>query len=699
MIGRHRVLLWTGSVLLVVLAALIVFVLSFDYDRLRPWIDDKVSQAIGRRFEIRGHLSVHWRVDTSRGDWLPGPEFTARDIHVGNPDWADGTDFAHLDAVRFRLSLWPLFSHTIRVPTLTLQQPSVHLERRGKRNNWTFQALAPSSGTPSPWHLSLDRIVFDRGTVGLRDPVDGAHVTVHIQPLQHGIPFRELAGASSTADTAAAPPAVHDYAFAFDAGGTYHGARVDAHGKTGGVLALRNARAAFPLQAHVQVGDVVADLDGRLYDPLAFGGLDMRLHIAGNSMAHLYPLTGITLPDTPPFETDGMLSARFQPGNTRFRYRHFNGRVGASDLHGELRFVSAGPRPKLSGTLRSQHLAFADLGPLVGADTGHRQHAIKAKPVAGQTLAKPPSGQVLPSARFRTERWKAMDADVRFEGVHIEHGKNLPIEHLRMHVILDDGRLTLDPLDFSVAGGQLQSRIDLDGRAVPMKARLRLQARHLKLRQLAPQVKTMRRALGEINGDIALSATGNSVAALLGHSNGEVKLLMDHGVISRELMELAGLNVGSYVVVKLFGDKPVPIDCAATDLVDRNGLMRTRLALFDTENALIDIKGTVDFGSEKMHLDITPHTKGLRIFSLRSPLYVQGTFGKPDVGVHTGKLLLRGGGALALGVLATPAAALLPLIAPSQDATASPCKRLLTRMRQPAQAPAAGHTAAKPGAR
>ncbi|MDI9719163.1 AsmA family protein, partial [Pseudomonas aeruginosa] len=55
-----------------------------------------------------------------------------------------------------------------------------------------------------------------------------------------------------------------------------------------------------------------------------------------------------------------------------------------------------------------------------------------------------------------------------------------------------------------------------------------------------------------------------------------------------------------------------------------------------TENALVNVDGTVNFANEKLDLDVTPHSKGLRIFSLRSPLYVRGTFAKPDAGVHAG---------------------------------------------------------------
>jgi uncharacterized protein involved in outer membrane biogenesis len=296
---------------------------------------------------------------------------------------------------------------------------------------------------------------------------------------------------------------------------------------------------------------------------------------------------------------------------------------------------------------------------------------------------------VLPTQAFRTDRWKAMDADVQFAAGRIEHGPSLPIQSLSTHLVMDDGALALDPLRFGIAGGRVEGALRLDGSVAPMRGALKLRARHLKLKQLFPNFEPMHTSLGEINGSAALDARGNAVAALLGSASGELKLLMNDGAISRNLLETAGLNVGNIVLGKLFGDRTVKINCAATDLAAQDGLFRTRLFVFDTQDAVIDVKGTVDFADEKLDLDVVPHTKGLRVLSLRSPLYVKGTLKHPDVGVHAGPLLARGAGAVALGVVAAPAAALLALVAPSHDNdddNGNTCRAVLRQMRHPARA-------------
>ncbi|EAQ5759415.1 cyclic-guanylate-specific phosphodiesterase [Salmonella enterica] len=229
--------------------------------------------------------------------------------------------------------------------------------------------------------------------------------------------------------------------------------------------------------------------------------------------------------------------------------------------------------------------------------------------------------------------------------------------------------------------GSIVSNIHLEGDKKPMQGRADIQARRLKLKELMPDVELMQKTLGELNGDADIRGTGNSVAALLGNSNGNLKLLMNDGLISRNLMEIVGLNVGNYIVGQIFGDDEVRVNCAAANLNITNGVARPQIFAFDTENALINVTGTASFASEQLDLTIDPESKGIRIITLRSPLYVRGTFKNPQAGVKPGPLIARGAVAAALATLVTPAAALLALISPSEG-EANQCRTILTQMKQ-----------------
>jgi uncharacterized protein involved in outer membrane biogenesis len=203
----------------------------------------------------------------------------------------------------------------------------------------------------------------------------------------------------------------------------------------------------------------------------------------------------------------------------------------------------------------------------------------------------------------------------------------------------------------------------------------------------------MKATIGEINGEAKLSATGNSVATLLAASNGEIKALINQGTVSKLLLEQMGLNIGNIVLTKLFGDKPVQLNCLASDLVVKDGVAVTRSFVADTEEAVVRVSGSVNLAAEQLDLTLRPETKGLRIISLRAPIYVRGPFKQPDVSIDKGVLALKAGSAVALAAVA-PAAALLPLInaGPGKD---SACGALLAEVREKPQAPPPGKSLPK----
>jgi len=678
-----RILVWTFATLASLLAILVVVIATFDWNRVKPLLNEKVSEALHRPFAINGNLTVHWRTEPEEGGWrafVPWPHFTAEDLTLGNPEWLKEPRMVGLERVDFRLAPLPLIVQRISIPRIDLVKPSASLTRLADgRANWVFD-FGPKDEheEPSKWVLDIGAIGFDQGNVGFDDQTLKTSMKVQVDPLGKPIPFSDIVGKARAEKAGNA----QDYAFGFKAQGRYKGQAVAGTGKIGGLLALQDASQPFPLQADVRIGDTHVALAGTLTDPRNLGALDLRLKLSGSSLGNLYPLTGVTLPDTPPYATDGHLSANLHAAEgAHFRYEGFNGKIGDSDIHGDLAFVASQPRPKLSGNLVSNQLLFKDLAPLIGADSNAEQ---KARGGA----SKQPANKVLPVEEFRTERWRAMDADVTFAGKRIVHSEKLPFNDLSAHVILEDGLLRLEPLRFGVAGGNLDSSIRLDGRGAPMQGRAQLTARGFKLKQLFPSFAPMQTSFGELNGDADISGRGNSVAALLGTANGDLRLLINDGAISRSLMEIAGLNVGNYVIGKLFGDEEVKINCAAADVGIKEGLATTRLFVFDTENAIIYIDGTANFASEQLDLKITPESKGLRLFSLRSPLYVRGPFAKPSAGVQAVPLALRGAGMVALGVVAGPAAGLLALIAPSSGDVPNQCTPLLQQMRA-GKAPAA----------
>ena len=236
-------------------------------------------------------------------------------------------------------------------------------------------------------------------------------------------------------------------------------------------------------------------------------------------------------------------------------------------------------------------------------------------------------------------------------------------------------------MQFDVAGGTLAGAVRLDGRASPIQAVVKLQARKLQLAQLFPTLDRSMESIGEFNGNIDLKGQGDTVAAMLGSANGQVSLLIDGGEVSKLMMETVSLHLLEMLQLKVTGDEPVRIRCGIADFAVKQGVMQPDILVLDTDVSRIDGSGWIDLGQERLDLTMVPKSRKLSLVALRTLIHVQGSFAHPQASLDKGKLAMRGLGALALGAV-NPALALLPLIDAGRNAD-SECRRLIGEVSMP----------------
>ena len=351
------------------------------------------------------------------------------------------------------------------------------------------------------------------------------------------------------------------------------------------------------------------------------------------------------------------------------RYDAFSARVGTSDLSGWWQFKTGGKRPLLTADLVSTQLTLEDLGPVIGARPGHLEAAIKAVEQTGSAAAVTPKvKRVIPDIPFKFEHWDTVDAEVKFSAQSMRQASYMPLEALSTQLRLKDSVLTLDPLQFGVAGGQLDSVITLDGRHDPIQASAKVQIKRLALAKLLPDEQTGKASASLIGGQINLAGSGNSMGSMLAKANGSVALLMSGGEISQMTMEKAGLHLWEIFRLTLTGDKQIKLRCAVANFDVKAGMMTTDTLLLDTEVTTLLGSGSIDLEQEKLDLTLTQKTKNTSPLSLRSPIHIGGNFVKPVIKVDQGRMAARALGALALGAI-NPLLALIPLIdpGPGQD--------------------------------
>lgn len=626
---------WTVWLVLGLLLALALFI-AFGLHLLRGPIERAVTEATGRELRIEGGLRPVWT-------WVH-PRFRAQQVSFANPEWAGEPWMFTAEAMEASIRLLPLLRGRLVIPELQLERAAVHLAQDAEgRKNWI-----------------LDR---DREQQKQESRVIIQHLRVDQGRLKYDDALRRI--------NLAAELSTDDAGLGFTVKGKYRGAELAAAGHAGHLLSLREANTPFPLRGELRIGASTLKVDGTVTGIAGFEAFDTSVHLSGKSLSHLYQVVNLAFPETAPYSTAGRL---IREGSV-VRYEQFTGKVGRSDLAGTLAVDTGGKRPYMSGTLQSKVMDLADLGILVGTSA-------------------PRKDGVLPDSPFDPARWDSVDADVRLKAGSIRRPEQLPIQNLSARIQMKDRVLTLNPLEFGVAGGRLVGPVTLNGSKDTIRADVKMRVESLKLAQLFPTLKENKGSVGDLGGLIELSGTGNSVGRMLGSASGKIGVFMDGGRISRFLMELAALDLWDIAALKLKGDEQIAIRCAIADFEVKEGLMLTNAFVVDTTVVRIDGGGVVNLKNEEMDLRLSPKPKDNSIASLNSPLYLQGTFSAPKVSPDVGRLAAKGAKAVVLGII-NPLLAVLPLFKEG-EAKDSNCGQLIAEATSSDRSAASGATKPRP---
>lgn len=659
--AAHPVLIKVGAVLLGLVVALVLFVAFFPWDVLREPVNRYVSERTGRKFEITRKLDVKPGLHLATVE-LDGVEFA-------NPEWARDPYLLRADRAEFEIAYWRLLFGKLVLPRLKLSSPAIglQLEEDGRRT-WALSKDSSDTSTVP----SIGFVQVDGGTLNF--------LAKHQELDLH---------AEFTYDNSSG-----DMPLQYAIKGLLHRQPLRGNGRTGDVLQLNSgARTPFPIEIDLRAGTAHLIAKGTVAELASLDGLDAQVDMRGQNLGNLYPVLGIALPQTPPYAIKGNL----RKNGDLWALRTLAGRLGLSDIAGDMQFDKGQKVPHLGGVLRSRVLDMDDLGPLIGlAPTERSARAVEGvtpPPTIAQTKqGRPdPNRKVLPDSPLDFERLRAMNADVKYVADRIDNVRQLPLDKGSVQVTLKDGVLTLDPLDLGVAGGKVAGKVRIDATQNPADIRAALEVRSMQLERLIPKADKLKSSFGKLNGRINLSGRGNSVAGWLGGASGDVAAMTGRGQMSNLLLEVFGLDGGEIIKFLLEGDREVTLRCAALAFDVSKGTMHGRNLLLDTSDTIFNGTGDISLADETMNIVMRPQPKDKSILSVRTPLLIRGTFASPKVGIEATPLAARGAAALALGAI-NPLLALAATLetGPGQDAD---CNEVLAQARKPGAGDAAAGAA------
>ena len=621
-------------------AAVLILVIAFRWDWLIPIVQTRASAALGRPVTI-GHLHV------ALGRTV---RIVADNVSLGEPEgWADGGAFATVEHLTADINAMRLIKERqVELPLIQLDRPVIDAQQKADWTaNWSFGGGGPGGSGPV-----LGRLVMNEGQARVRSVPLGADFQVAVATKAGETPDQDRITADAT--------------------GTYAKQPITANFVGGTLLSLRDAGEPYPIDLKVQNGPTRVAIEGTVDDPMAFKGAKVKLTVAGPDMSLLLPLTGIAIPKTPAYRIAGRLD--YSAGVVTFD--QMVGKVGSSDLAGDLAVNTKSVRPVLTADLRSKMVDLKDLGGFIGAEPGDADKGTK-KPTRT-------NGKVLPDDPISLPKLNVADVHLKYKADRIE-GRKQPLDDMVVDMDIVDGDVKLHPLSFGVGKGAITSEISLSPKEKALAMRADVNFRNVDVSKLM-MATGVGEGAGILGGRALIEGTGASLADILGGGSGEVKLYMGAGGnLSALLVDLSGLQFGNALLSALGIPNRERIQCLITDFSLKNGQAQSRLTMLDTNDSRVGITGSVNLKTERMALVLRTAAKHFSIGTIPAPIGIEGTLGRPSIRPDLKDAGPRAAAAVGLGVVLTPLAGLLPTIQLGTGEDGA-CAGLLREIKTPPRA-------------
>ena len=665
-----RVLLAVGGFVLVIVAAIVLYLTFADLSRFRPEVEAAVSNALGREFRIAGDF---------RPTVFPRLALVATEVTLANAEWGAETPMISLGSASAEVGLWSLLFGPIRIKSLELHDVTVLLEQDASgARNWASAPATPSPPDATTGWQGLP-VIIDLASVGNvtaiwkrpgADDFPAAFATLNLRTDERltiviegngqvrEIPFTvngsiakvdanrarlELEG-SVAETTIRAGVLASLQQVDFDVTLTQLnrlGEALSIEGLPAGALELDGSLFLGP--DRYELRDTTANLPGAETSIHAViphdSGTPIDLDVA-ISVADLATLD----PGLPAVALTATATAQVSPD--RIRVDPLTVEVGESDFSGSVE-AEIGEVVSLAIKGESNRL---DLTPLRSAEN-------TAGPVepAEPTQDQPAKQWVFGEEALPLEQIAALAVEAEISIGELRN-RDMELRNVTLAVEDDGETLTLktrfDVADggsaegnavLSVADGRIDLGIDFD-------------ASDLRLNIASGDVED-RAQIPPVGLSASLQSSGASLRAIASAANGHVVFTQGAGRIANEAVGMASGDILAQIFSALNpfakSEKYTSWNCTVVrlDVTDGVGVLEPMLAQAD--KLLIQGKGEIDLRTEE--LDIEFNTKPRSGVGLTADMFVTpfvkigGTLAKPGVGLNASGTVLSGGAAVLTG--------------------------------------------------
>ncbi|MGM0424944.1 MAG: AsmA family protein [Thermodesulfobacteriota bacterium] len=669
---------FAGFLVLIVVAAYAVLA-TYDFNKLKPRIEQAVLDATGRQLKMQGDVEL---------DFGFTPSLVVQEVSLENAAWGSQEPMADIQRFQVQVALWPLLQGEVEVKRLVLVKPKILLEA-SKQGRYNFEL--DTGQKPEAQEKDAANGQQAEGDAESSLPL----LTVYdLQIKEASLVYRDLGTGESTSlflEDLQLRTESPESDINLDFQGRYEEQAFSGQGSLGSIQALLQKDQVWDLDLDLVALGLELALEGEIQDVLSQAGLDVKISGQAKDLAGLQELLGSGVKLQKPLQ----FKARLQDTGTKaYQVSGLDCKLGQSDLQGSLDLDVSGSKPKVQADLQSGLLDVKALLP--ESEKGEQKKSSEGKKQgngSGQEEAGPK--KVFPQDPIDAGFLDMANASLEM-GVEKLILPGLALNQLELQGSLQDGALKLSPVQAEIGQGSLDADIGLRSRQNRLEMQLGAEIQGMQLAKMLQELEAEFEMQGLLDADIQVSGTGSSVAEIMAGLDGQAGLVLGQGSVQNKYLSALGgdLRDSLFRLLNPTQEKKeqVVINCCITEIKIQEGLARIQALVLDTDLMTVKGQGEVDLGSEELDVSLDPDPKqgklgqltgklGFSLSELANPFKLGGTLAEPKMVLDPGRTLISIGKGVGGGILFGPAGAAAGLLA-GDSAQADACANVLEEIEK-----------------
>ncbi len=640
--------IFVGLLVLLVLGVCI-FLWTFDLNKYRGVITEKIGTALGRSVQIE---DMELKLSLI-------PTVKVKGISISNPEaFKDKDPFVLIDTAEVTIAVMPfIMDRIIQVNDFQVGTATVNLMQNKDQNNWTFvsnssassKKTTTSAGSSASQNVNvlIDEMSVD--SIGIRDLTVSFDDGTQKQVVQiKDFLLKQLKAISMTV--------------------VYNKQNIKLSGTLNEVTDLILQKPDYVFNLEVEAFNLKSQISGSVGNTKDFSNLLFNVNSTATNIRNIsilptksslpslgmklsatvqgdlqsgFSISPLTLQfdeklkidlvssvsalmDNPTVSAKGTISLSDPSLAQKFGLKPLEAQIDTTLNKSEIQIASASLIADKSDLNLVADISLKDKIPFVRANVSsayfNPSDLLAETGVASEGASSVSTGKAKNTSMFSSDK-------IDFSALNLLNANVLlQMNHLKLtdqingyvsfsgNVRLQDGLLTVDPLKVSAIQGNIDGSLSVDAKKTPAQISLSLQGENMKLDDVKGLTDILEGSV--LNMETSLKTKGDSVKTFVNALNGQIILEVTEGTIVNKwfnsLPEAVGLVTQRKSVSYSTTDQESKLNCAAVNLNIKNGLVKMdKSVAIETSTINFAVSGDIDLPNEKLSVSMVPSVSQL----------------------------------------------------------------------------------------